>query len=65
MPWRTEHKLRNQRTGSRARDERGGACSQVIDQQAGERANPGADDRDHDPFCHCFHCNLPRGNIFR
>ena len=63
MARRTEHKLRNQRAGSRAGDERGGACSQVIDQQSGERANPGADDGDHDPFGHCFYCKLPRGKI--
>jgi hypothetical protein len=53
MSRRTEHKLRNQRAGSGAGHQCRGARSQISDQQAGERANPGADNGDHEPLGHC------------
>src|ERR1019366_3252207 len=60
MPRRTEHKLRNQRASGGARPQRRSAHSQIIDQQAGERANPGADDGYHEPLGHGSYCSARR-----
>ena len=58
MSRRTERELRDQRAGSGTGPKRRGAGSQIVDQQAGERANPGADDGDHEPLGHCHHCSV-------
>src|ERR1035437_4512952 len=59
VPRRTEDKLRNQRAGSGAGHPRRGARAQKVDQQAGERANPGADEGDHEPLGHYYNCSGP------
>src|ERR1019366_5401311 len=69
MSRRTEDKLRHQRAGGGAGHQRRGARAQKVDQQAGERANPGADDGDHQSFDHGYFCSgripvaLPNSNF--
>src|ERR1035437_1949438 len=57
MSRRTEYQLRDQCPGGGAGPQRRGARAQIVDQQAGERANPGADDGDHEALEHYDFCN--------
>src|SRR5450759_1661478 len=57
MSRRTEDKLRNQRAGGGAGHQGRGARAQKVDQQAGERANPGADDGEHESLEHYYFCS--------